>query len=137
MAFVHGKGAYISVGGTNLTPYSNEVSMPRDIETADTSHFGTQSKTYITGMDDSNGSVSGLYDSVADAAIQALLTQLLSGAVLSVPVVYGPAGNATGRPSYTYDAIINSYEVSASAGDVVSFSLGLQRTGSTTVGTFV
>lgn len=136
MSFVHGKGAYIKVSTTDLTPFSNEVGMPRDIETADTSHFGTQSKTYITGMDDSTISISGLWDAALDTAIQTMLSGLLSGSVLSVPVEYGPAGNATGKPKFTLDSIITSYEVSASAGDVVSFSLQLQRTGPTTTGVF-
>jgi predicted secreted protein len=136
MAFIHGKGAFISVGGTDLTPYANEVGMPRDIDTADTSHFGTQSKTYITGMDDSTVSIAGLWDSAADAAINTIIGQLLAGTIQSTPVIYGPAGNATGKPQFSLQAIVTGYEVSASAGDVVSFSLSLQRTGSTTTGAF-
>lgn len=137
MSFVHGKGAFISINGVDITPYSDSVQMPRDIETSDTSHFGTQSKTYIGGMDDSKGSVSGLWDIALDTAVQTILSGQLAGTTLSVPVIYGPAGNGTGKPRFTYNAIINQYDVQASAGDVVKFTVGLQRTGSTTTDTFV
>jgi hypothetical protein len=136
MAFVHGKASFISVGGTDLSPFSNSVQMPRDIATADTSHFGTQSKTYLTGMDDSKITIAGLWDSAMDTALQTIISSLISGATQSTAVVFGPAGNATGKPSFSLAAIVTGYEVSTGAGDVVSFTLNLQRTGSTTTSVF-
>lgn len=131
MAFVHGKNASITVNSVDWTPYADSVSVPQDIDTADTSHFGTGAKTYILGMNDSKVTISGLWDATLDAAAQAILS---AGAAVSV--VYGPAGAGTGSVKYTFQAILTQWQVDAGTSDVVKFSAGLQRTGATTTGVF-
>jgi len=134
--FVHGKNADFEIGGTNLSDILNEASLPREIETAETTAFGGQDKTYITGLSDATVSLSGMFDATKDAAINTLITNLKSGSISSASFAYGPAGSAGGKPQFTGDALITSYELSSPVGDVVTFSLELQVTGGVTGGTY-
>lgn len=138
MAFVHGKSAVFKLddsGGTlrDLSAYLNDVSMPRDIETAETTTFGVagSAKTYITGLTDSTISISGLFDATADGYLAGVVGQ---SATLSFE--YGPAGSTGGLVKYSGECIMTSYEVSASVGDSVQASADFQVTGQITRGTW-
>ena len=131
MAFVHGKSAYFKVNSTDLSGYCEEVSLPRSIETAETTTFGKSAKTYITGLTDATISASGKWDSTADGVIAPLL-----GSSSLVTWEVGPAGSGTGAVKYSGSAIITSYEVSAPVGDAITFSLELQVTDTITRGTY-
>lgn len=134
MAFAHGKAAVFKLddsGGTlrDLSSYLNDVSMPRDIETAETTTFGVSgsAKTYITGLSDATISISGLFDATADGYLAGVVGQ---AATLSFE--YGPTGSTGGMIKYTGECILTSYEVSASVGDSVQASADLQVTGAVT-----
>lgn len=135
-SFVHGKNAQFVIGATNISNVLNEASLPREIETAETTAFGTQDKTYITGLSDATVSLSGMFDATADTAINAIITNLKSGSIASASFRYGPAGSAAGKPKFEGDALITSYELSSPVGDVVTFSLELQVTGPVTGDTY-
>lgn len=137
MPFVHGKGAAVSVdnaSGTlvDISAFANSVDMPRPIDTAETSTFGQNAKTYIAGQNDSTVSISGLYDAATDAMLSAVMDALANDTLASVTVQYRPAGTGVGKPQYVCEVIWTSYDVSAGVGDPVSFSLEGQRTGPTT-----
>lgn len=132
MAFGHGKAAVFKLddsGATlrDLSTYITEVSMPRDIETAETTAFGSTAKSYITGLTDATISMSGLFDSVADGYLAGVL-----GQSTALSFNYGPLGSTAGMIKYTGTAILTSYELSSSVGDVVTFSADLQVTGAIT-----
>jgi hypothetical protein len=136
MAFVHGKSADFRLdnsGGTltDLSAYLDNVSFPQPIETAETTTFGSSSKSYIVGLKDSSISLSGKWDSTPDAHLAAVL-----GQAASLSFQYGPAGTTVGNIKYTGECYVTSYDVSAPVGDVVTFSLELQVTGAVTRGTY-
>lgn len=138
MAFVHGKSAVFKLddsGGTlrDLSSYLDDLSFPRDIETAETTTFGVagSAKTYIVGLSDATISISGKFDSTADGYLAGVLGQ---SATLSFE--YGPAGSTGGLVKYSGECIMTSYEVSASVGDVVTASADFQVTGQITRGTW-
>lgn len=138
MAFVHGKSAVFKLddsGGTlrDLSSYLNDVSMPRDIETAETTTFGVSgsAKTYITGLTDATISISGLFDATADGYLAGVV-----GNTATLSFEYGPAGSSGGNVKYSGECIMTSYEVSASVGDAVQASADFQVTGQITRGTW-
>lgn len=138
MAFVHGKSAVFKLddsGGTlrDLSSYLNDVSMPRDIETAETTTFGVSgsAKTYITGLTDATISISGLFDSTADGYLAGVV-----GNTATLSFEYGPEGSTGGNVKYSGECIMTSYEVSASVGDAVQASADFQVTGTITRGTW-
>lgn len=139
--FKHGKNAYFALDGTAgslvvISDTLNEVSLPREIETAETTTFGLGDKTYITGLGDATISLSGMLDSTVDAMIAGNIANLKSGSVASLSFEYGPSGSAASSPKLSGEALITSYEVSSPVGDVITYSLELQVTGGVTAGTF-
>ena len=136
MAFVHGKSADFRLdnsGGslTDISSYLDNVSFPQPIETAETTTFGSSSKSYIVGLKDSSISVSGKWDPTVDAHIAAVL-----GQTASLSFQYGPAGTTVSNIKYTGECFVTSYDVTAPVGDIVTFSLELQVTGAVTRGTY-
>lgn len=139
--FRHGKNAHFALDGVaaslvNISDTLNEISMPRAIETAETTAFGQNDKTYITGLGDATISLSGMFDATVDTQIAGNITNLKSGSVSSLSFEYGPTGSASTRPKFTGEAIITSYDISSPVGDVVTYSLELQVTGAVTGTTF-
>jgi hypothetical protein len=132
MAFGHGKSAVFKLddsGGAlrDLSTYINEASMPRDIETAETTAFGASAKAYITGLTDATISFSGMFDATADGYLAGVVGQ---AATLSFE--YGPLGSTGGFVKYEGECILTSYELSSPVGDVVTFSADAQVTGAIT-----
>ena len=139
--FRHGKNTYFSLDGTagtlvDISNTLNDVTMPRAIETAETTAFGANDKTYITGLADATISLSGMFDATVDTQIGGNITNLKSGSVSSLSFEYGPAGSVSGRPKFTGEALVTSYEIASPVGDVVTYSLELQVTGAVTGTTF-
>lgn len=138
MAFVHGKSAVFKLDNSSgslvdYSSYLNDLSLSRDIETAETTTFGVagSAKTYIVGLSDATFSISGLFDATADGTLAGVLGQ---SATLSFE--YGPAGSTAGLIKYSGECIMTSYEISAAVGDAVQASADFQVTGAITRGTW-
>lgn len=139
--FKHGKNAHFALDGTAaslvvISDTLNEITLPREIETAETTAFGNNDKTYITGLADATISLSGMFDATVDTMINGNIANLKSGSVASLSFEYGPSGSAATSPKFTGEALITSYEIGSPVGDVVTYSLELQVTGGVTAGTF-
>ena len=132
--FVHGKSTDFELddtGGTSrsLANVLTSVDFPETIDTAETTAFGSTSKSYIVGLRDSTISVSGLWDATIDGYI-------IGTEPASRTFIFGPAGSTGGNVKYTGEAILTNYSVSAPVADVVTFSLDLQVTGNVTRTTY-
>jgi predicted secreted protein len=131
MPFAHGKSAVFKLdnaGGTlvDYSAYLNSIQMPRSIATAETTTFGVtgSAKTFIVGLSDATISLSGLFDSAADATLAGVLAQ---SATLTFE--YGPTGSTAGMVKYTGECIMTSYQIQAAVGDAVQASVDCQVTG--------
>jgi predicted secreted protein len=133
MAFRHGKSTRVLIGSSDLSTYFNDTSVSTSVETAETTTYGVagDSKTYVTGLNDSTISISGKFDSTVDAHLAGVLGQ---DATLSFE--YGPAGSTVGYIKFTGEAIMTKYDLSSPVGDVVSFSCDFQITGEVTRDTY-
>jgi predicted secreted protein len=134
--FRHGKSTSFKVdnSGGSLTDISDtltDVSFPETIETAETTSFGSNSKTYIVGLKDATISVSGNFDATVDAHLAGI-----AGQAATVSFEYGPEGSTSTFVKYTGEAILTSYEKSGAVGDVVTYSAEFQVTGAVTRGAF-
>lgn len=139
--FKHGKTAHFALDGTAaslvvISDTLNEITMPREIETAETTTFGNTDKTYITGLADATISLSGMFDATVDTMVNGNIANLKSGSVATLSFEYGPSGSASSNPKFTGEALITSYEIGSPVGDVVTYSLELQVTGGVTATTF-
>lgn len=124
--FRHGKKTAVLLNGTNMSPFLNEATTTTEIETAETTTFGDQDKTYITGLSDGTISTSGLFDSTAGAS-----NDVLSGLINTEDNTFTvmPEGVAAGSPAVIANGQMTSYEVSSPVGDVISISAEVQADG--------
>ena len=139
--FSHGKNAVFKLdnsGGTltDISNVVNDVTVSRAIETGETTSFGNSSKTYIVGLADATISVSGSFDTTVDSHLTTLIDAQIAGTNTSASFEAGPQGTASGNVKYTGEALVTSYEVNPTVGDVVTFSLELQVTGAVTRATY-
>lgn len=135
MAFTHGKDSVFKLdnsGGTltDISTYVNNVDFPETADVSETTTLGADNKTYIAGLKDATISLSGLWDSTADAIFGAVVGQ---SATLSFE--YSPEGTTGGNIKYTGEAILTSYAISSPVGDAVGYSADLQVSGAITRGT--
>jgi hypothetical protein len=132
--FVHGKSTDFELddtGGTSrsLANVLTSVDFPETIDTAETTAFGSTSKSYIVGLRDASISISGLWDSTVDGYI-------IGTEPATRSFIFGPAGTTSGYVKYSGECILTNYSISNPVGDVVTFSLDLQVTGNVTRGTY-
>ena len=132
--FYHGKSTNFSLddtGGTSrdISDVLVSVDFPEIVETAETTAFGSTSKSYIVGLRDATISVSGIWDATVDGYI-------IGTEPATRTFIFGPAGSTSGYVKYTGECILTNYAVSSPVGDVVTFSLDLQCTGGVTRTTF-
>ncbi len=133
--FVHGKSvdfALDDTGGTsrNISDTLNSVDFPEVTETADTTAFGSSSRSFIVGLESATFSISGLWDATVDGYMKG------GTEPASRSFIYGPAGSTGGNVKYTGEAIMTNYSISSPVGDVVTYSADLQVTGAVTRGTY-
>ena len=129
MAFVHGKDSYFKIASTDLSSYLNSISVSRTADTAETSAFGSTSKTFVAGLKDASITLSGMFDATVYSTVMAWqgTTQTFE---------YGPAGSAAGKVKASGSGIVTSIEMSSAVGAVVTLNINLQVTGAVTDGTF-
>ena len=128
MAFISGKDSFFSVDGTDITSYVNQLSLSRDVNTLETTSFGSDQATYVVGVEGLSISGSATFDATADG----VFAGLFDGS--SVAFDYRP-DNTSSQPKYTGNAFVTNYSIDSSAGDLVSISFSLIVTGAVTRGT--
>jgi len=124
--FRHGKKTAVLLNGTDMSPFLNEATTTTEIETAETTTFSDDDKTYIVGLADGTVSTSGMFDSSAGAS-DAVLRGLI-GQEDNTFTVY-PEGNTAGRRAVLANGQLTSYEVSSPVADVVAISAEVQADG--------
>ena len=124
--FRHGKKTSVLLNGTDMSPFLNEATQTQEIETAETTTFSDDDKTYITGLADGTISTSGLFDSTAGAS-DAVLSGLIGEEDNTFTVL--PEGATAGRRSIIANGQLTSYEVSSPVGDVIAISAEVQADG--------
>lgn len=134
--FRHGKGAYFSLSdntGTtiNLSSGLEELTLSRSVDTAETSTFGDNDKSYIAGLRDATISGSLIFASTHEEKLSASL-----GHSTALTWVFGPESTANTRRKFTGSGILTGWEGGASIGDKVTSSFELQVTGAITATTF-
>lgn len=141
MAFKAGYLGHFSLdnaGGalTNLSQYLDNVDVPQNVETIETSVLGTAAKQYIVGMTDGDSiGISGPYDVATHTHLTALKAAQAAGTV-SHSFQWGPGGSVASQARVTGEVLLSSYQLSNGVGGRAEFSASLQVTGAVTNGTF-
>lgn len=122
MAFIHGKSLYVSLGGDNLSTYTNACDFGRTADSHDVTTYGKTSKTYAGGLLDGTATISGIYDSAAGGP-RATIEPLLG---TTVELVHRPEGTGTGKPQRAVDVVVTGYAESSPVADMVTWTCDLQ-----------
>ncbi len=128
MAFNSGKDSFFSVDGTDISTYVNQLSLSRDVNTLETTSFGSDQASFVVGIEGLSISGSASFDATADG----VMAGLFDGSVVAFE--YRP-NNASSQPKYTGNALVTNYTIDSSATDLVSISFSLIVSGAVTRGT--
>lgn len=120
MAFSHGSKAVFKIQNaagvsTDITVYLDDITLPRSVDTAETTTLGKLSKTRIAGLKDASLSGEGPYDPVIDALLDGILGMLRT-------FEFHPAGTATGTVKYSGSCIVTGYDPGSAVDDASRFS---------------
>lgn len=137
MALRHGRLAYISVDGTDLSAYFNGYSYDVEVDNSDTTTFGAAHRSNIAGLIGATVSADGFYDPTATtgpiAVINAAITKCQNGT--PVAVVLREGGTGTGQYQESFNANITGFGRNPTMDGAVALSLAMSSTGSITNGT--
>jgi predicted secreted protein len=123
VAFVHGSNQTLSIDATDVSAYTDNVSLSNGVNLAEVSAFGDNDQEFIAGLKTHGITCSGHYDATADAAFDGMF----DGS--EVAFSYSPDAGTT---TYAGNALITDYSVSGGVGDKVSWSASLQPSGAVT-----
>jgi hypothetical protein len=128
MAARHGKTASLSIAGTVIQGYLDNLALNRTRDTSDTTAFGLSDKTAIAGLKGATLAGAGNYDPTVSTGVMVIL-EAAYATDTPVAVIYYPGGNTSGQYSYTFSAILTTLNVPAAVADKVTVSFDLLVTG--------
>src|SRR3954469_3430965 len=103
---VHGKKSYFAIEDSaattlrNIGVHCDAIDLDRDVDMADSTTIGLESKTFIPGLDGAEITLAGKWDSLATTGPDTVLAGDFAAKV-QVGFEYGPEGNATGAVKYS------------------------------------
>jgi len=127
MAKVHGKDSYFAIkDSANVTlrdigSHCDSIALDRDIDMAETTTIGQESKTWLPGLDGAEISLSGKYDSLVISGPDVVLSDDFTSKA-RVDFEYGPEGNAVGKVKYSGGCYVSKYQISTPLEGIVKFS---------------
>lgn len=122
MAFIHGKGAVVTLDADDLSAFANNITFNRTADSHDVTTFGKNSHVYQGGLGDGTAEITGIYDDGATGP-RAIIEPLI-GTV--VDMTWKPAGTGASKPLDTVDVLVTAYEETAPVADMIAWSVKLQ-----------
>jgi hypothetical protein len=120
MAFVHGKGATLSIDATAITAYTNATSLNKVKDLFETTVFGNDDKTFIDGLREHDLSIGGPWDAALDA--------VMAGADDGASVAFSFSPDA-GTTTYSGNCFIANYNIDSPVGGGVTWTASYKPTG--------
>lgn len=125
MAFGHGIGISLTIGGVDVTPYISSVSPAFEKAMAEMRHLGVGRVERAPGFRDARMTLEGDFEPALDTA----LWSAYDGDT-EVSVVYGPQGSTTGNVRFTIPMFCSRYSPGPAGDDAVKCSAELVGSGS-------
>lgn len=122
MAFVHGKDTFISLNGSDLSPFTDTSELGRTADVHDVTTYGKNSHVKVGGLLDGKGSMAGTYDNTAAGprdVIEPLIGQ-------TVTLIRRPEGTGTGRPQDSVSVVVAGYTETNPVADMVKWQAELE-----------
>ncbi len=120
----------------NLSPYTDNLSVPQTVQQLEVSAFGTAAKAFITGLTDGDTiTASGPYDVTIHTQITALKAAQAAGSA-AAGFFWGPGGSVAAQARVGGSGFVASYQLTSTTGGRVEYTYSLQVSGAVTNGTF-
>jgi len=126
LSFQHGKNAFLSIDGTDISAYTNSQSLNRMKDNFETTTFGNNDKTFIAGLREYDLSIGGPWDPALDL-VMSTADDNASGVF-----IFGPEGNTSGDVRYSGNAFIANYNVDSPVGGGVTWTATFKPSGAVT-----
>lgn len=130
--FIHGKGSAVSLGGSDLSIYSNSVEWARTADSQDVTTFGKNAHVKQGGLLDGTATIQGTYDNSATVGPRAVINPKI-GTV--VAMVWRPEGTGAGKPQETVNVLVAGYTETSAVADMITFSVDLELSDDVTTAT--
>lgn len=124
MSTYHGKDAKVMLGSVDLSAFLNSVDLSIDVDTADTTTFGSSWKSSLPGVAGAKCDFGGLYDP-AVLTLPTLIASLTPGVLTVCPA----GGAAIGDRARLLSAADTAYSESSPVGGVVAVAGSFLATG--------
>ncbi|TCO64952.1 hypothetical protein [Actinocrispum wychmicini] len=121
MTFVHGKNTFVSLNGSDISPFSKTTDWEQNADEHDVTCYGKNSHVFAGGLKGGKCTVGGNYGNGTTGPHDVI--QPLIGAV--VALVHRPEGTGTGKPQDTVNVLVKSYKESSPVADMVSWTVDL------------
>jgi len=124
--FRHGKNSRLFISTIDASSLFNEMTMSHSVDTAETTVFGKDDRTYITGQRDGTFSASGFIDATTAGTgdpFAKLRNALGSTSLLQITAVPGAPGGSTitaGSMCHMGAGVVTGFETAAPAMGVVT-----------------
>lgn len=125
MAKEHGRHTQISVDGDEIGPYANTSELKQQADSHDVTMYGVDDYEYQGGLKKGTFTAGGVYDSAA-AGPKAIISPLI-GTV--VEIIRKPLGTGTGKPTETFDALIEDYTETSPVAGMITWQMSTTRSG--------
>lgn len=124
MAFGHGTGISLTIGGTDVTDYITSYNPAFETAMAELRTLGNKRVQRLPGHADATATLEGSFEPALDTI---LWTAYNTGA--SVSVIYGPQGSGAGAVRFTVPFYVSRYSPGPASADAVQCSAELVGTG--------
>jgi predicted secreted protein len=136
MTQYHGKNTAVLWSQFDLSSYLNEASVKQEVSTAETTTFGSGSRSYVAGLKDGTVSLSGFFDDTATTGADVVLNNALGNATNPILTV-GLSGATIGKKAKLAEIIETSYEITGNFDDAVTAAIEMQVNGGVDNGIFL
>lgn len=131
MAAKHGRAAQVYVGSNELSAFCDQLDLSIDVDTGETTTFGSGWKNYLAGLVGSTLSLSGKYDGTSSTGPAAIILACITGGT-AWSWKHFPGGSATGQRQNSFSGLVTNYSESSPVADIVTFSAEVMVTGTVT-----
>jgi hypothetical protein len=122
MSFVHGKNTYFSLGGVDLSAYTNTSTFTRGADIHDVTTYGKSDHVNAGGLGTSGLGAGGIYDNTASTGPRAAIEPLIG---TTVTMIRRPEGTGSGKPQDSVSVVVGSYVETSPVADFVQWSVEL------------
>lgn len=125
--------AYLSINGSDVSAYLQNVDVPIDVTMLDGTVMGATSTATVNEAGLRNWSITANFKETSAAAVDAILGPLVGAAAFAIIVKPRGATTAATNPKWTGNAVLQNYNpISGRVGDLHSIPVTLQSAGALT-----